>query len=84
MRGLFADLCSKLDTLSNYHFLPMTVAEEATVHLVANAAPAILTNEVLLLHVSNDIGTDPEEIYISKRGRDSTLRGELEMDQMSF
>ena len=84
MRGLFADLCSKLDTLSNYHFSPMTVAEEATVHLVANATPAILTNEVLLLHVSNDIGTDPEEIYISKRGRDGTLRGELEMDQMSF
>ena len=84
MKGLFADLCSKLDALSNYHFAPRPVAEEATVRAVANAAPAISAEEVLPLHVSDARGTAPEEIYGSKRGRDGILRGESEMDQVSF
>ena len=84
MRGLFADLYSKLDALSNYHFAPRPVAEEATVCLVANAAPSGWLNEVLPLHVSNARGTAPEEIYGSKMGRDGILRGESDMDKVSF
>lgn len=79
MKRLFANLCSKLDALSNYHFAPRPIAEEAEVRPAT--APAIAMEEVLPLHVSDARGVAPEEVYATKRGRDGVLRGENEMDQ---
>jgi U3 small nucleolar RNA-associated protein MPP10 len=80
MKQLFANLCSKLDALSNYHFAPRPVADEADVRPVTT--PAIAMEEVLPLHVSDARGVAPEEVYGAKRGREGVLRGESEMDQV--
>jgi U3 small nucleolar RNA-associated protein MPP10 len=80
MRALFANLCSKLDALSNYHFAPRPVAEEADVKPVST--PAIAMEEVLPLHVSEASAVAPEEVFGGKRGRDSELKGESEKDQV--
>jgi U3 small nucleolar RNA-associated protein MPP10 len=79
MKQLFANLCSKLDALSNYHFAPRPIADEAEVRPVT--APAIAMEEVLPLHVSDARGVAPEEVYAPKRGREGVLRSESEMDQ---
>ena len=79
MRSLFANLCSKLDALSNYHFAPRPIAEEAEIRTVTK--PAIAMEEVLPLHVSDARGVAPEEVYAGKRGRDAVLRGESELEQ---
>jgi len=79
MKALFAGLCSRLDALSNYHFAPRPIADEAEVRTVSK--PAIAMEEVMPLHVSNARGVAPEEIYGGKKGRDAVLRGETEMDQ---
>jgi U3 small nucleolar RNA-associated protein MPP10 len=80
MKQLFANLCSKLDALSNYHFAPRPVADEAEVRPVST--PAIAMEEVLPLHVSDARGVAPEEVYRTKRGRDGLLRSETELDQV--
>ena len=82
MRQLFANLCSKLDALSNYQFAPRPVADEADVRPVTT--PAIAMEEVLPLHVSDARGVAAEEIYAPKRGREGILRGETEMDQVIY
>ena len=82
MKQLFANLCSKLDALSNYHFAPRPIADEAEVRPVT--APAIAMEEVLPLHVSDARGVAPEEVYATKRGREGILRADSEMDQVSF
>jgi len=79
MKMLFANLCSKLDALSNYHFAPRPVADEVDVK--TSATPAIAMEEVLPLYVSDARAAAPEEIYGKKKGRESILRGESEMDQ---
>lgn len=79
MKTLFANLCSKLDALSNYHFAPRPIAEEAEVRPVTK--PAIAMEEVLPLHVSNARGVAAEEVYGAKRGREAILRNETELDQ---
>merc|ERR1712137_666593 len=79
MKTLFANLCGKLDALSNYHFAPRPVADEAEVRSVAK--PAIAMEEVLPLHVSDARGVAPEEVYGSKRGRDGVLRADSELEQ---
>jgi U3 small nucleolar RNA-associated protein MPP10 len=79
MKQLFASLCSKLDALSNYHFAPRPIADEAEVRAVT--APAIAMEEVLPLHVSDARGVAPEEVYATKRGREGILRGESELEQ---
>ncbi|KAL3915006.1 MAG: hypothetical protein SGILL_005847 [Bacillariaceae sp.] len=79
MKRLFANLCSKLDALSNYHFAPRPVADEAEVRPVT--APAVAMEEVLPLHVSDARGVAPEEVYATKRGREGLLRADSEMDQ---
>eukprot|EP00529_Nitzschia_sp_RCC80_P018299 CAMPEP_0113501298 /NCGR_PEP_ID=MMETSP0014_2-20120614/32870_1 /TAXON_ID=2857 /ORGANISM="Nitzschia sp." /LENGTH=859 /DNA_ID=CAMNT_0000395857 /DNA_START=70 /DNA_END=2645 /DNA_ORIENTATION=- /assembly_acc=CAM_ASM_000159 len=79
MKQLFANICSKLDALSNYHFAPRPVADEAEVRTVTQ--PAIAMEEVLPLHVSDARGVAPEEVFATKRGRDGILRSETEMDQ---
>ena len=81
MKQLFANLCSKLDALSNYHFAPRPIADEAEVRPVTT--PAIAMEEILPLHVSDARGVAPEEVYATKRGREGVLRGETEMDQVS-
>jgi U3 small nucleolar RNA-associated protein MPP10 len=79
MKALFANLCSKLDGLSNYHFAPRPIADEAEVR--TSNTPAIAMEEVLPLHVNDARGVAPEEVYATKRGREGVLRGESEMDQ---
>ncbi|KAL7518277.1 hypothetical protein ACHAWX_003123 [Stephanocyclus meneghinianus] len=79
MKKLFANLCSKLDALSNYHFAPRPVADEADIN--KQDVPAIAMEEVLPLHVSTSRGVAPEEVYASGKGRASVLKGESELDQ---
>ena len=82
MKQLFANICSKLDALSNYHFAPRPVADEAEVRPATT--PAIAMEEVLPLHVSDARGAAPEEVYGKKRGRDGILRSENELEQVSM
>jgi U3 small nucleolar RNA-associated protein MPP10 len=79
IKSLFANLCSKLDALSNYHFAPRPIADEAEIRPVTK--PAIAMEEVLPLHVSEARGVAPEEVYGGKRGRESVLRGDSELEQ---
>jgi U3 small nucleolar RNA-associated protein MPP10 len=79
MKQLFANLCSRLDALSNYNFAPRPIADEAEVRRIT--APAIAMEEVLPLHVNDARAVAPEEVYATKRGRDGILRKETEMDQ---
>ena len=79
IKGLFANLCSKLDALSNYHFAPRPVGDEAEVRPVTQ--PAIAMEEVLPLHFSEARGVAPEEVYGAKRGRDGVLRADSELEQ---
>ncbi|KAL7539195.1 hypothetical protein ACHAXR_009078 [Thalassiosira sp. AJA248-18] len=80
MKELFANLCSQLDALSNYHFAPRPVADEANVQNREDV-PAIAMEEVLPLHVSQSRGKAPEEVYGAGKGRKSVLKGESELDQ---
>jgi U3 small nucleolar RNA-associated protein MPP10 len=82
MKQLFANICSKLDALSNYHFAPRPVADEAEVRPATT--PAIAMEEVLPLHVSDARGAAPEEVYGKKRRREGILRSEAELEQVSF
>ena len=79
IKSLFANLCSKLDALSNYHFAPRPIADEAEIRPLSK--PAIAMEEVLPLHVSEARGVAPEEVYGAKRGRDAVIRGESELEQ---
>jgi len=84
MRELFANLCSKLDAMSNYHFAPRPVMEEADVREITT--PAIAVEEIIPMHVSDQRGVAPEEVYDGgkKRGKHSVLKGESEMDQVRY
>ena len=82
MKRLFANLCSQLDALSNYHFAPRPVADEADVQNREDV-PAIAMEEVLPLHVSRSRGIAPEEVHAAGKGRKSVLEGESELDQVS-
>ena len=79
MKALFAKLCSRLDALSNYHFSPRPVEEEAEVKNLA--APAIAMEEVMPLTVSDARASAPEEVFSGKRGRESVLKGDSELNQ---
>jgi U3 small nucleolar RNA-associated protein MPP10 len=79
MKTLFANLCSKLDALSNYHFAPRPIADEAEVRPVTQ--PAIAMEEVMPIHVSDARAVAPEEVYAGKRGREGILRADSEFDQ---
>ena len=48
MKRLFANLCSQLDALSNYHFAPRPVADEADVQNREDV-PAIAMEEVKII-----------------------------------
>jgi len=79
MKQLFANLCSKLDALSNYHFAPRPIADEAEARAIT--VPAIAMEEVIPLHVSDARGIAPEEVFATKRGREGILRADTEMDK---
>jgi U3 small nucleolar RNA-associated protein MPP10 len=79
IKALFAKLCSRLDALSNYHFSPRPVEEEAEVKNLA--APAIAMEEVMPLTVSDARASAPEEVFSGKRGRESVLKGDSELRQ---
>lgn len=83
MKQLFANLCSHLDALSNYHFAPRPVADAADVQSREDV-PAIAMEEVLPLHVSQSRGVAPEEVYATGKGRKSVLKGESELDQVRW
>jgi U3 small nucleolar RNA-associated protein MPP10 len=78
MKSLFANLCSKLDALSNYHFAPRPMAADTEVRPIT--VPAIAMEEVLPIHVSDARGVAPEEVYNPKRGREAVLRSESELE----
>jgi U3 small nucleolar RNA-associated protein MPP10 len=79
MKTLFANLCSKLDALSNYHFAPRPIADEAEIRPLT--MPAIAMEEILPVHVSDARGVAPEEVYGAKRGREAILRDDSELNQ---
>jgi U3 small nucleolar RNA-associated protein MPP10 len=79
IRGLFANLCSKLDALSNYHFAPRPVAEDAEVRVLSK--PAIAMEETLPLYVSEARASAPQEVFATKRGREGILRTDTELEQ---
>jgi U3 small nucleolar RNA-associated protein MPP10 len=79
IKTLFANVCSKLDALSNYHFAPRPIENEAEIRIVTK--PAIAMEEVLPLHVSDARGVAPEQVYGQKHGRESVLRADSEMEQ---
>lgn len=83
MKQLFANLCSQLDALSNYHFAPRPIADAADVQSRENV-PAIAMEEVLPLHVSQSRGVAPEEVYAAGKGRKSVMKGESELDQVRW
>lgn len=78
MKSLFANLCSKLDALSNYHFAPRPMAADTEVRPIT--VPAIAMEEVLPIYVSDARGVAPEEVYNPKRGREAVLRNESELE----
>lgn len=80
MKTLFANLCSKLDALSNYHFAPRPLAEEADVRVVTK--PAIAMEETLPIHVNEARASAPQDVYAGKRGREGILRDDSELDQI--
>ena len=84
MRMLFANLCSKLDAMSNYHFAPRPVMEEADIR--AATTPAIAIEEMIPMYVNDQRGVAPEEVYDGgkKRGKESVLKGESEMTQVNI
>ena len=74
MKALFAKLCGKLDALSNYHFTPRPEQEEGEITSVN--VPAITMEEKIPLSVSSASCLAPEDVYGSKRGKGSVLKGE--------
>jgi len=79
IRSLFANLCSKLDALSNYHFAPRPLEEEAEVR--ASNKPAIAMEEVLPLYTNAAQGSAPEEVFARKHGRAGVLRTDNEFEK---
>lgn len=89
MRTLFASLCSKLDAMSNYHFAPRPVDQEAEradngeINVLANK-PAISVEDIIPTFVSDKRTLVPKDIYKGTgnlRGKDSVLKGESELSQ---
>jgi U3 small nucleolar RNA-associated protein MPP10 len=72
---MFAGLCQKLDSLSNFHYTPKAPKPEITV--VSNAA-AISMEEVIPVNVSDATLLAPEEVFDKKR---TDVKGETELDQ---
>jgi len=81
LKTLFANLCSKLDALSNYHFAPRPIAPEVDVTNLSESTPAIAMEEVLPLHVSDARAVAPEQVFQGKKGRFGLLMGDSEADQ---
>ena len=78
VRYLFANLCSKMDTLSNYHFALRPLSEEVNIRAVST--PAIAMEEVMLLHVSTARGIVPEEVFApDEKCHESVLTAEFKL-----
>eukprot|EP01029_Cantina_marsupialis_P026561 TRINITY_DN7175_c0_g1_i1.p1 TRINITY_DN7175_c0_g1~~TRINITY_DN7175_c0_g1_i1.p1 ORF type:complete len:651 (-),score=286.91 TRINITY_DN7175_c0_g1_i1:128-2080(-) len=74
--GLFKKLCYQLDALSNFHFTPKPHIEELA---GVSDLPAIQTEEVLPIAVSEAQTRAPEEVYNKKSGREGVLQNTEEM-----
>ena len=74
--GIWDELSSKLDAMSNYHFTPKPVVDD--IQIKSNVA-SIQMEEVLPMGVSEASRLAPEEVYKKKRGREGVLVGEDEL-----
>ena len=76
INGIWDELSSKLDAMSNYHFTPKPVVDD--IQIKSNVA-SIQMEEVLPMGVSEASRLAPEEVYKKKRGREGVLVGEDEL-----
>ena len=76
--GIWNDLSSKLDAMSNYHFTPKPVVDD--IQIKSNVS-SIQMEEVLPMGVSMQSRLAPEEVFKKKRGREGVLIGEDELNK---
>ena len=76
--GIWNDLSSKLDAMSNYHFTPKPVVDD--IQIKSNVS-SIQMEEVLPMGVSVQSRLAPEEVFKKKRGREGVLIGEDELNK---
>lgn len=76
--GIFTELCSRLDALSNYHFAPRPIKDDDEIK-PTKAVPAIAAEEVLPFYVNENETMAPEEVYDKKVGRAAVLKGDDEL-----
>ena len=76
INGIWDQLSSKLDAMSNYHFTPKPVVDD--IQIKSNVA-SIQMEEILPMGVSEASRLAPEEVYKKKRGREGVLVGEDEL-----
>jgi U3 small nucleolar RNA-associated protein MPP10 len=74
--GIWNELSSKLDAMSNYHFTPKPVVED--IQIKSNVS-SIQMEEVLPMGVSAASRLAPEEVFKKKRGREGVLIGDDEL-----
>lgn len=72
--GLFTNLCTQLDALSNYHYAPKDATLELTIIPLANV-PAISLEDVTPANVSEAMLAAPKEVYDGK-----IAKSQAEMD----
>ena len=77
--GIWNELSSKLDAMSNYHFTPKPVVED--IQIKSNVS-SIQMEEVLPMGVSAASRFAPEEVFRKKRGREGVLIGEDEFNDL--
>lgn len=66
IEGLFRDVCTKLDALSNWHFTPKAPKPEMSIVSVKDTA-AIEMEEIIPVHVSDGQLLAPEELFVAPK-----------------
>ncbi len=75
---LFASLCHKLDSLTNFHFAPKALKEEAN---IVTVAPAISMEEIIPMGVSEADRQTAHESYSSKNQGLPTADDEMSREE---